>query len=90
MRLTLTLVLLPFIAWKVCESLAVSAGSQEKGAIGAMFEREMKQEKNLEVRLQCIKVHRSGNTFVLLLERRLMPTRFTLVTSLGSGGKHNL
>lgn len=38
-----------FIAWQVCESLAVSAGSQEKGAIGAMFEREMKQEKNLEV-----------------------------------------
>lgn len=33
----------------MCESLAVSAGSQEKGAIGAMFEREMKQEKNLEV-----------------------------------------
>ena len=31
--------------------MAVSAGSQEKGAIGAMFEREMKQEKNLEVRL---------------------------------------
>lgn len=29
--------------------MAVSAGSQEKGAIGAMFEREMKQEKNLEV-----------------------------------------
>lgn len=27
----------------------MSAGSQEKGAIGAMFEREMKQEKNLEV-----------------------------------------
>lgn len=35
---------------QVCESLAVSAGAQEKGAIGAMFEREMKQEKNLEVR----------------------------------------
>eukprot|EP00752_Nemacystus_decipiens_P011332 g10069.t1 len=35
---------------EVCESLAVSAGSQEKGAIGAMFEREMKQEKNLELR----------------------------------------
>lgn len=33
----------------MCESLAVSAGTQEKGAIGAMFEREMKQEKNLEV-----------------------------------------
>lgn len=38
-------------SWQVCESLAVSAGSQEKGAIGAMFEREMKQEKNLEVRV---------------------------------------
>lgn len=39
---------------QVCESLAVSAGVQEKGAIGAMFEREMKQEKNLEVILQSV------------------------------------
>lgn len=36
---------------EVCESLATSTGSQERGAIGAMFEREMKQEKNLEVTL---------------------------------------
>ncbi|CAN0373278.1 unnamed protein product, partial [Hapterophycus canaliculatus] len=40
---------------QVCESLAVSAGSQEKGAIGAMFEREMKQEKNLELRERDLK-----------------------------------
>lgn len=45
---------LRFFSWprQVCESLAVSAGSQEKAAIGAMFEREMKQEKNLEVTQQ--------------------------------------
>eukprot|EP00611_Tribonema_gayanum_P022017 TRINITY_DN4346_c0_g2_i3.p1 TRINITY_DN4346_c0_g2~~TRINITY_DN4346_c0_g2_i3.p1 ORF type:complete len:599 (+),score=167.96 TRINITY_DN4346_c0_g2_i3:195-1991(+) len=35
---------------EVCESLAVGQGAQEKAAIGAMFEREMKQEKNLELR----------------------------------------
>lgn len=46
-------------AYQVCESLAVSAGSQEKAAIGAMFEREMKQEKNLEV------MHMSVNSLLL-------------------------
>lgn len=59
--------------------MAVSAGSQEKGAIGAMFEREMKQEKNLEVSsaskrkcpmfsywndVQCPRVSRSGLSLV--------------------------
>ncbi|CAM9570000.1 unnamed protein product [Chrysoparadoxa australica] len=35
---------------EVCESLAVSQSNQEKPAVGVMFEREMKQEKNLELR----------------------------------------
>ncbi|CAN0203985.1 unnamed protein product, partial [Phaeothamnion confervicola] len=35
---------------ELCESLAVPSGSQERIAIGSMFEREMKQEKNLELR----------------------------------------
>ncbi|CAM9744463.1 unnamed protein product [Ascophyllum nodosum] len=40
---------------EVCESLAVSSGSQEKGAIGAMLEREMNKEKNLEMREKVLR-----------------------------------
>lgn len=67
-------------AWQVCESLAVSAGSQEKAAIGAMFEREMKQEKNLEVtHMNGIVLYGNNETSACLHARRnllfLSPTR---------------
>ncbi len=47
----------------------MSAGSQEKGAIGAMFEREMKQEKNLEVKAVMSGKCFTKETSPLLYER---------------------
>ena len=44
---------------EVCESLAVSQ-SNERKAIDLMFEREMKQEKNLELRERDLKKSRAA------------------------------
>jgi dynein intermediate chain 2 len=43
---------------ELCESLAVSQANERK-AIDLMFEREMKQEKNLEVRERDLKKQRA-------------------------------
>lgn len=57
----------------------MSAGSQEKGAIGAMFEREMKQEKNLEV-----KAVMSGKYTFFTKEPLARPRSFNLALSINT------